>query len=116
MCTSLDVPGTTIDVGVEVFDNNGTLLNTIGVTPPAGACNGAILNVAAGTTVTISTGGTAQMHEDCKLGIAAFDNGSARIVSTSSKIVCTALVIDARTSSSIRSPVTPRGSARRRSA
>jgi len=96
MCTNLDAPGTVANIGVEVFDNTGTQLNNIGVPPPAGGCNGAILNVSAGSTVTISNGATLQLHEDCIIGIGAFDNGSARIVSTSSKIVCNALVADSQ--------------------
>ena len=94
MCTNLDAPGTMANIGVEVFDNTGTQLNNINVPPPAGGCNGAMLGVPAGQTVTIANGATKQLHEDCIIGIGAFDNGSARIVSTSSKIVCNALVAD----------------------
>ena len=96
MCTNLDAPGSVANIGVEIFDNTGTQLNNINSPPPAGGCNGAILSVPAGSTVTISNGATVQFHEDCIMGIPAFDNGSARIVSTSSKIVCNALVADSK--------------------
>jgi len=96
MCTNLDAPGSVANIGVEIFDNTGTQLNNINSPPPAGGCNGAILSVPAGSTVTISNGATLQLHEDCIIGIGAFDNGSARIVSTSSKIVCNALVADSQ--------------------
>jgi len=96
MCTNLDAPGGMANIGVEIFDNTGTQLNNISSPPPAGGCNGALLNVPAGNTVTFSNGATVQFHEDCIMGIAAFDNGSARIVSTSSKIVCNALVADSK--------------------
>jgi hypothetical protein len=96
ICTSLEFPGTVSDIGVEVFDNTGTQLNNISAAPAPGACNGAVLNVPSGSTVTVATGGTVQLHEDCILGIGAFDNGSARIVSSGSHIVCSALLIDSK--------------------
>ena len=96
-CTNLDAPGTTADIGVEFFDNNGTLLNDISVVPGSG-CNGAVLGVPAGNTRTIANSGTAQLHEDCIISMAAFDTGAARIVSTTSKIACTAVILDSRNS------------------
>ncbi len=46
--------------------------------------------------MTIGLTGTAQLHEDCVLGLGTIDIGSARIVSTSSKITCSAVVIDSK--------------------
>ncbi len=37
LCTSLDHPGTTAQIGVEIFDNTGTPLNNISVVPAPGA-------------------------------------------------------------------------------
>ena len=97
LCTNLDAPGVNANIGVEVFNQTGTQLNSVSTAPTAGTCdNGAALSVAPGSTVTIATGGTVQMHEDCKINILAFDNGSARILSTAGKIACSALVIDSK--------------------
>ena len=95
-CTNLDAPGTAADIGVEIFDETGTQLNNIGFAPAPGSCNGAMLGVPAGHTVTISSGATAQFHEDCIIGIPAGSTGSARILSTSSKIICGALLADSK--------------------
>lgn len=95
LCTNLDFPGTTANIGVEIFDATGTRVNNVGAAPvPPATCNGALLNVAAGSTVSIANSGTAQLHEDCIISMGSIDNGSARIVSTSSRIVCSALVMD----------------------
>ena len=96
-CTSLESPGINIDIGVEVFDHDGTQLNAIdGSIAPAGSpCpTGAILGVPAGNTVTIGLTGTAQLHEDCKITVGTVEQGSARIVSTSTKISCDAFALD----------------------
>jgi hypothetical protein len=95
-CTNLDAPGTVADIGVEIFDETGTRLNDVGVAPPPGGCNGAMLGVPAGHTVTISNGATVQFHEDCIIAVAGGTSGSARILSTSSKIVCSALIADSK--------------------
>src|SRR5215470_6489888 len=55
-CTNLDAPGTAADIGVEIFDETGTQLNNISVAAAPGACNGAMLGVPAGHTVTIASG------------------------------------------------------------
>jgi len=106
LCTNLSPVGAPANIGVEVFDNTGTQLNSVSATPAPGSTpvprtcddsgNGAVLNVMPGSTVTIATGGTAQMHEDCKMTMASFDNGSARIVSTASRVACSAFVIDSK--------------------
>ena len=95
-CTNLDVPGTVADIGVEIFDETGTQLNNINVAPAPGNCNGAMLGVPAGHTVTISNGATVQFHEDCIIAIAGGTSGSARILSTSSKIACSAMIADSK--------------------
>jgi len=95
-CTNLDAPGTVADIGVEIFDETGTQMNDISVAPAPGACNGAMLGVAAGYTVTIASGKTAQFHEDCIIGIPAGSTGSARVLSTSSRIICSALLADSK--------------------
>src|SRR5439155_4870158 len=56
VCTNLGA--TPVDVGLEVFDQGGVRGNTVA------AGNGALLNVAAGGTVTFSTGNTVVMHEE----------------------------------------------------
>src|SRR5262249_1816583 len=59
ICTNLST--NTVDIGLEVFDQNGVRGNSIA------AGNGAILNVAPGHTVTIATGATAVLHEDATI-------------------------------------------------
>jgi len=85
-CTSAD-PATQ-QVGVEVFFNAG-----------GGPCNDAAatsVSVAPGATVTFGTGSSAQFSVTSDLGC-GFGGplGSARILSTSKKLVCTAFVADA---------------------
>jgi len=97
LCTSLESPGVNVDIGVEVFDLDGTQLNAVdGSIAIAGSTcpTGAVVGVAPGNTVTIGLTGTAQLHEDCKIGFGAVAQGSARIVSTSSKIACDAIALD----------------------
>lgn len=93
-CTSLDPAGVTADIGVEFFDGSGTQLNSVS-TDLSPNCNGGVLGVAAGSSVTIANGATAQFHEDCVVGLGTFA-GSARIVSTSTKIACTAQIEDSK--------------------
>ena len=99
LCTSLEAPGVDVDIGVEVFALDGTQLNKIDgriTTGVAGPCTtGAMVKVPSGSTVTIGIAGSAQFHEDCIIGItAAVGQGSARIVSTSSRISCDAIALD----------------------
>jgi len=98
MCTSLEAPGVVIDIGVEIFDNLGNQMNDIGagLACAAGAGNGSILDVLPGSTVTIGTSATNQVHEDCALGIGLVANGSARIISSSTRIACNAVVVDSK--------------------
>ncbi len=90
MCTSL--ASGNIDLGVEIFAPDGTLQNTINTG------NGAVLNVAPGATVTLSTTGTAALLETGVIGTSLAAQGLGRIVSTSAQVICTALVLDASTS------------------
>ncbi len=94
-CTSLDASGLTTDIGVEFFDGAGNQLNDVTVAAAPGACNGSVLAVPAGGSVTISNGGTAQFHEDCITGAGTFA-GSARILSSSVKVACTAQLEDSK--------------------
>jgi len=99
LCTSLEAPGVNADIGVEVFDIDGTQLNAVdgSIAIPTSTCpTGAVLNVPSGSTVTIGLTGTAQLHEDCKIGLGAVSQGSARIVSTSSKVFCDAITLDSK--------------------
>ncbi len=95
LCTNLaTVP---IDIGVEAFDLDGTQLNKLdgSISITGSTCpTGAVLAVPPGSTVTIGLTGTAQLHEDCKIEVTAIAQGSARIVSTSSKIGCDAIALD----------------------
>ena len=88
MCTSAETEET-IRVGVEVFDDaGGNPANDVG------AGEGAI-DVGPGETVTIATGNTAAFVEDTIIPLNVnMSGGSARIVSTSKKIICTAMLVD----------------------
>ena len=94
-CTNLD--SAPQDIGVEVFDETGARRNAINA-----GNNGAILNVGPGQTRTITTGHTAELHEDASitldLGVGNttdnLRNGSGRVVATSKNISCTAVLVD----------------------
>ena len=94
-CTNLDSAAQ--DVGVEVFDETGARRNAINA-----GNNGAILNVGPGQTRTITTGHTAELHEDASitldLGVGNttdnLRNGSGRGVATSKSVSCTAVLVD----------------------
>lgn len=92
MCTSLDTAGDIV-VGVEVFGALGGLpLNPVGTPDLDGA-----ETISPGETATIATGGTQGFHEDeiiDSLLPASVRNGSARILSTSKRITCSAFVVD----------------------
>src|ERR1041384_3473077 len=95
LCTNLDAVAA--DIGVEGFDFDGTQLNKIDNSMPisGSTCQtGAIVGVDPGHTVTIGLAGTAELHEDCKIGLGAVAQGSARIVSTSHRIRCDAVALD----------------------
>ena len=101
ICTNLDTGPR--NVGVETFDKNGALANSIDVPPPpvgpcvspTGGCGGEFLNLAVGATATIGTSGTAVLTEDVTiLGLPTLNNGSGRVVATTKKIACTAMLVD----------------------
>lgn len=90
-CTSLE-QSRVITVAVEVFDATGTLLNDASAPSLDGA-----ETLAPGETATIATGNTLAFHEDeiiDSLGPASVRNGSARIVSDSKKVTCSAFLVD----------------------
>ncbi len=89
-CTSLSTGSVTF--AVELFGSTGGMpsmpLND--VTTGNGRAT-----LAPGATLTIATGGTAGLHEDSTIsGLPGIKNGSARIVSESKAIECTAYVAD----------------------
>ena len=92
ICTNLTPAA--VDIGLEVFDQTGTRGNTIG------SGNGALLDVAPGATVTITTGQTKVIHEDKIIVLEApvidLGNGSARVVATSAQIGCVAFAVDSK--------------------
>jgi hypothetical protein len=83
-CTNLDAVNVTI--GVEIFGSpGGAAINDAADTS---------LNVATGATVMFGTGAAVGLVIDSNLGSGNFSKGSARILSTSKKIACTAFVAD----------------------
>jgi hypothetical protein len=83
-CTSADTAA--IQVGVEVFGAGGLAAND----PVATS-----LSVPPGATVLFATGPAAAFLPNSDLGVGLLLQGSARIVATSKKLVCTAFVADA---------------------
>ncbi|MFQ5515457.1 MAG: myxococcus cysteine-rich repeat containing protein [Myxococcota bacterium] len=78
-----------VHIGVEVFDKDGGLGNTIA------AGNGEILNVPVGATVTFATSGTALIsHNERLTALPSLRNGSGRILASSKGITCIAMVLD----------------------
>ena len=86
LCTSLD--SNPVDVGVEIFDINGNLLNDVH------GGSGALLDLRPGGTGTIGTSGTAALVETTVISLSAFSQGFARIVGSSEHIRCNVLVLD----------------------
>ncbi len=92
ICTSLD-PLASIVLGVEVFAAAGGPPLNIVSTPSLDGAE----SVGPGGTATITTGSLAGFHEDEIIDVlapASLKNGSARVVSTSKKIACSAFVVD----------------------
>ncbi len=89
VCTSLDSSGS-YEVGVEIFSELGG--------PPSNNAAGGdgVQTVPAGGSVTISTGATAGFHEDEVIVTvpANIRGGSARIVSTSRRLMCHAFLAE----------------------
>lgn len=86
-CTSLSP--TAVHVGIEILSSDGFVQNSVAMG------NGAVLNLAPGTTATFGTSGTAAFLEDQIIVIPGVAQGAARIVSTSGDVACTAFALDA---------------------
>ena len=93
ICTNLSLAP--MDIGLELFDETGTLRNSVATG------DGGILAVPVGATVTIATGAIAALHENQAItlntagnGANNLRNGSARIVSTGIDFACVALAMD----------------------
>ncbi len=93
-CTNLD--SQVVRIGVEIFDEQGNgPLNDIA----SGVADGA-QDVPIGGAVTIGTGNTPAIHESEVIQFLSLTppinvrNGSARIISTSKRVICHAFVVD----------------------
>jgi hypothetical protein len=82
-CTSTDT--TTQQAGVELFPSGGGA--------PANDAAATALTIGPGATVMFGTSVAAGLSVNSSLG-GGFSKGSARILSTSKKLVCTAFVAD----------------------
>lgn len=89
MCTSLDSTAGTL--AFEIFaPEGGGPLNDVS----SGVANGT-LALPVGATVTISTGTSVGLHEDLAIdGLGNVKNGSARILGTTTRVLCTALLVE----------------------
>ncbi len=87
ICTNVDTVA--VNIGVEVFDKDGVLANSIALG------NGEVLNVPVGATRTIATSGTVLLTDDHQITLLPnLRNGSGRVVATSKSISCTAMLVD----------------------
>jgi len=84
-CTSTET-ATTMQVGVELFGAFGGAPINDAVTTS--------LSIAPGATVIFGTGAAVWISIDSNLGGGSFGKGSARILATSKKLACTALLAD----------------------
>ena len=83
-CTSTSASAMT--VGVELFGaGGGSPINNAATTP---------LSLSAGATVTFGTSGTAGFPVNPSLAAPLNGRGSARVLSTSKQLICTALLAD----------------------
>jgi hypothetical protein len=86
-CTNTDKPGKPAAlVAVEFFDRGGNPVNDI-------TAGEGVVAIPVGGTRTVSTHGTAVFFEDEFVSL-DFTEGSGRIISTSTRVVCTARVVD----------------------
>lgn len=89
MCTSLDSADATMAVEIFSPDTNAVMNNVA-----TGTLNGT-MPLPAGHTVTISTGSSVGLHEDLAItGLVNVKNGSARILATTTRLVCTAILVE----------------------
>jgi hypothetical protein len=87
-CTSTErTGGKPITVGVEVFDVDGTLKNDVRV-------GQGVVSVQPGHTATIGTRSTASFGETAHLRGLSVRQGSARILATSKRIICGAMIVN----------------------
>ena len=86
-CTSTDTA--TMQVGVELFGPAGGAASN-----DAAATS---LSVGPGATVIFGTAGAAEISIDSNLGGGFTSKGSARILATSSSLICTAYIADRTT-------------------
>ncbi len=85
-CTSIDTAP--VDIGVQVFDAFGVLLNDVG------SDVGVILGIAPGQTVTVGTSATAAYLESTTIPLPEIAQGSARILASSQAVRCRAWILD----------------------
>lgn len=86
LCTSL--ASAPVDIGVEMFDSAGVLLNDVA----AGV--GTVSDVGPAQTVTIGTSPTLALLETATIPLAMVEQGSARVVASAAEVQCTALLVD----------------------
>ena len=80
--------GKTIEIGIEVFDKIGWLINEIAV-------GEGTISVAPGHHVTLNTRGTLAFDEDENINTGGVINqGSARIFATSKNVLCSAMIVE----------------------
>jgi hypothetical protein len=88
MCTNVGTK--TLDLGVQVYNNAAPVAPANDIA----ADNGVVLTVAPGETKTIATGNENYLTADNVItGLPSIKQGSARIVSTDSKIICTVQLV-----------------------
>src|SRR5262249_28985398 len=90
VCTNLGA--TPVDLGLEVFDQNGVRGNTIA------AGDGALLHAASGGTVTFSTRAAGLLHEEEVIAggppVTVLGQGSGRVLATGLQVACAAYAVD----------------------
>jgi hypothetical protein len=88
-CTSTERSGgATIQLGIEVFQWSGALLND--VTAGFGR-----ISISPGQTWTLTTRNVLGFTDDNLLSTGPVDQGSARIFASSKNIICSAMIVDA---------------------
>jgi hypothetical protein len=88
-CTSTErAGGKTIQLGVEVFSESGTLMNDVTV-------GFGQVSVPPGETYTLSTRLTAAFNDDNDISTGDVGQGSARIIATSKNVLCSVMLVDA---------------------
>jgi hypothetical protein len=87
-CTSTErTGGKTIQLGIEVFNRVGVLLNDVDIGDGA-------WSLLPGNTVTLGTRDSLVFVEDDLLNTGLVAQGSARIFANSKNVVCTAMIVD----------------------